>query len=125
MPVKAFTTGAAPGAAPGRTLGAVTAHAETYTDGGGGKTFAVGQPRAGLDSIAPGIYNVRLRDPNHMTSYGGQWSTCQTLLCGPGYEDNIDPMGIVLPQNSSGVLRARTPRPCSWRPPPRSATPPA
>ena len=62
------------------------------------------QSRAGLKPIAPGVYNVRLRDPNHMTTCDGQWCTCQTLLCGTGYEDNIDRAGIVMPQNSSGVL---------------------
>lgn len=80
------------------------AHAETYSDGGGGQTFSVGQARAGLQPIAPGIYNVRIIDPNHMTTYGGQWSTCLTVMCGMGYEDNMDRMGIILPQNTNGVL---------------------
>ena len=54
-------------------ISAPHAIAEAYTDGGGGETFVVGsQPKAGLKPIAPGIYNVRLIDPNHMTTYGGQ-----------------------------------------------------
>jgi hypothetical protein len=86
-------------------ISAPHAIAEAYTDGGGGETFAVGsQPKAGLKPIAPGIYNVRLIDPNHMTTTGGQWSTCQTLLCGMAYADNLDRTGIVMPQNSSGIL---------------------
>ncbi len=86
-------------------LSAPAAHAETYTDGGGGKTFVVGsQPTAGLTPIDPGVYNVRIIDPSHMTTYGGQWSTCQKILCGNGYEDNFDRTGIILPKNSSGVL---------------------
>jgi hypothetical protein len=109
--VKAFSIGAAAAAVTAATVfSAPPVHAEAYTDGGGGETFVVGnQSRAGLKPIAPGIYNVRLRDPNQMTTYGGQWSTCQKLLCGTGYEDNMDRMGIVMPQNSSGVLMAVKP----------------
>lgn len=82
------------------------AQAETYTVRGG-ETFSVGQPRAGLRSIAPGTYSVRLRDPNDMVTYGGQWSTCKVLLCGMGYEDNIDRTGIVLPNTAGSLMQVQ------------------
>lgn len=72
----------------------------------GGETLVVGkQSRAGLRTIAPGVYSVRILDPNRMTTYGGQWTTCKTLLCGPGYEDNFDRMGIVLPTGAAQLMQ--------------------
>lgn len=78
---------------------------ETYSVRAG-ETFVVGkQSRAGLRTIAPGVYSVRILDPSHMTTYGGQWTTCKTLLCGPGYEDNFDRMGVILPTGGAQLMQ--------------------